>query len=265
MKNRGFTLLEVLVAVTILGLGLTMILSSQAGLFASTRRVQHETVATNLLRCKMTELELELLTLGFPLIEQNDSGDCCADEDEPGYSCSWKIETVELPQPATMTENADGKTDPSKASATDPLAALGAAPAGANTGPLGVLSDFEKGGGLSEGSSPEDLASSFASSSPGGPGGIAAMAMSFIYPSLKPMLEASIRKLTVKVAWREGEKERDFSVVQFITSPREGSLNPNDPNALAAAAAGSGAPGSPAAPGSSGTPSSGNNSPGASK
>ena len=34
-RSRGFTLLEVLVAVSILGLGLTVILSSQASLFAT--------------------------------------------------------------------------------------------------------------------------------------------------------------------------------------------------------------------------------------
>ena len=60
-RRKGFTLIEVMVAVTILGLGLTMILSSQVGLFASVQRVQNETVATNLLRCKMSEIEIELL------------------------------------------------------------------------------------------------------------------------------------------------------------------------------------------------------------
>ena len=58
---RGFTLLEVLVAVAILGLGLTMILSSQVGLFSSASRGEHLTVATNLARCKMAELEVDLL------------------------------------------------------------------------------------------------------------------------------------------------------------------------------------------------------------
>jgi general secretion pathway protein I len=96
MTRRGFTLLEVMVAVTILGLGLTLILSSQAGMFASTKRIEAETYAVNLLRCKMGELEIYLEKNGYPLIDQNDSGDCCEDEDIPGYTCDWKIETVEL-------------------------------------------------------------------------------------------------------------------------------------------------------------------------
>ena len=42
--RRGFTLLEVMVAVAILGLALTVILSSQAGIFATGARVQRESV-----------------------------------------------------------------------------------------------------------------------------------------------------------------------------------------------------------------------------
>src|SRR5690349_13468719 len=95
-KLRAFTLLEVLVAIAILGLGLTVILSSQAGLFSSASRGEHLTVASNLLRCKMSEIELDLGKKGFNLTDENDEGDCCEDESE-GYSCSWKIERVELP------------------------------------------------------------------------------------------------------------------------------------------------------------------------
>ena len=56
--RRGFTLLEVMVALAILGLGLTVILSSQTGLLAAVGRVRGETYAQNLLRCRMTEIEL---------------------------------------------------------------------------------------------------------------------------------------------------------------------------------------------------------------
>ena len=57
--------------------------------------------------------------------------------------------------------------------------------------------------------------------------GLIGMALSMVYPTLKPMLEASIRKVTVAVKWREGAKDRDLSAVQYVTDPREGSLNPN--------------------------------------
>lgn len=53
------------------------------------------------------------------------------------------------------------------------------------------------------------------------------MALSMVYPDLKPMLEASIRKVTVTVVWREGEKERSFDAIQYVTNPLEGNLSPN--------------------------------------
>ena len=233
--RRGFTLLEVMVAVTILGLGLTMILSSQVGLFASTQRVQNETVATSLLRCKMSEVEIFLLQKGFPLIEQNDSGDCCEDEDIPGFSCSWKIETIELPQPALVSENKDPKAAAKDAAkdvgktgaANDPLSALTSGGALAGAGALGALSALEDPSKAKTASSPEELALNLGQASPAGPAGMATVAMGLVYPALKPMMEASIRKVTVQVLWKEGQKEKDFTVVQYITDPRQGSLNPN--------------------------------------
>jgi len=48
--------------------------------------------------------------------------------------------------------------------------------------------------------------------------------MGFVYPSLKPMLEASIRRVTVKVSWREGERPKELEVTQFLTRPQEGQL-----------------------------------------
>ena len=44
-----------------------------------------------------------------------------------------------------------------------------------------------------------------------GTSGMEGMVMGFVYPSLKPMLEASIRRVTVKVMWREGQRERDLA------------------------------------------------------
>src|ERR1051325_11139703 len=80
--TRGFTLLEVMVAIAILGLGLTIILSSQAGLFSSASRGEHLTIASNLLRCKMSEIELTAAQKGFQLTDENDDGPCCDEESE---------------------------------------------------------------------------------------------------------------------------------------------------------------------------------------
>ncbi len=215
-QGRGFTLLEVMVAMAILALGLTIILSSQAGLFAATRRVQNETHAASLMRCKMSELEVDLLVDGFSLLEQTDSGECCEDEDEGDFRCEWTIQTIELPQPASF-DKTGGDEDDSDAEMDDSTAGLGQV--------AGVLG----GSALKDVGGVDDLAGTLGGAAEGAAegGGIVGMALGMVYPTLKPMLEASIRKVKVAVIWDEGEKERRFEVTQYVTNPLEGSLNPN--------------------------------------
>lgn len=233
-KSRAFTLLEVLVAIAILGLGLTVILSSQAGLFSSASRGEHLTVASNLLRCKMSEVELDLAQKGFNLTDENDEGPCCDDESE-GYSCAWKIERVELP-PLPESSPLDGG---------DAGVASGDAPAPA--GPLDMLANLSQSAtGASAAGDPSALMESL------GGGGIESMVMGFVYPTLKPMLEASIRRVTVKVTWKEGAKERELEVTQFLTRPQEGELATADQLGLTPAPGSSGGsviPGFPGLPG----------------
>jgi hypothetical protein len=50
------------------------------------------------------------------------------------------------------------------------------------------------------------------------------MAFSIVYPALKPMLEAAIRRVTVTVSWKEGTNDRDFTIVQYITNPSRAGL-----------------------------------------
>jgi general secretion pathway protein I len=64
--------------------------------------------------------------------------------------------------------------------------------------------------------------------------GMEGMVMGFVYPSLKPMLEASIRRITVKVSWKEGTRPRDLEVTQFLTRPQEGMLGTADQVGLGA-------------------------------
>jgi general secretion pathway protein I len=210
--TRGFTLLEVMVAMAILAMGLTIILSSQASLFAATQRVQLETHAASLMRCKMSEIELQLLEEGFPLVDRSDSGDCCEDADAD-FKCEWTIQTIELPQPADFTDmdGEDGATS-------------GAAPPGTPLGDAAALSPMD-GSALAGIDGMGDLAGTLGESAQGG--GMISMALGLVYPTLKPMLEASIRKVQVDVIWREGSKERRFEVTQYITNPLEGGLNPN--------------------------------------
>jgi hypothetical protein len=54
--------------------------------------------------------------------------------------------------------------------------------------------------------------------------GLLSMVFSIVYPSLKPLLEAAIRRLTVVVHWKEGTQERSFTLVQYVTNPSRAGL-----------------------------------------
>jgi general secretion pathway protein I len=257
-RARGFTLLEVLVAVSILGIGLTAILSAQTGLFASSLYAERVSTAVGLARCRMSELEIKLAKMGYPLIDQTEEGVCCGDEPTTSFTCKWKIEKIILPSPPSSTipsgsAASSGAAPTGAPTSTDPLAA-GASPLGApaGLGPLSALATLGATGGSALGASAGlgDIgkflggsgmgapmgSSSFGfgqSSVPGMAGGgsmssmIAPMFMSFVYPTLKPMLEASIRKVTVTVAWSEGSTKRSVEAVQFLTNPQQGGIDPN--------------------------------------
>jgi general secretion pathway protein I len=205
--KRGFTLLEVLMAIAILGLGLSVLLGAQTGLFASAGRAERISIATGLARCKMSEVELELLQKGYPLLDQDGEGECCMSEIQDGYQCRWKIQRVELPEPP-MEGETDGGLDP-----------MGADPMG--EGPMGALMALQQSNGASLGENADmgALASQLGGAVGGGDG-LASMVMGFVYPSLKPLLETSIRKVIITVHWREGIKERTLDVTQYVTNPQ---------------------------------------------
>ena len=218
-RSRGFTLLEVLMAVAILGLGLSVLLGAQSGLFASASRAEHISIATGLARCRVSEVELELLQKGFPLIDQESEGDCCMGEPTEGFDCAWKVQRIELPDPTEMSPTADGGLDLS----TDALGGpLGGGALGAGSNPMSALLGLEQSNGSALGEKPDlgALATEL-SGSMGGTDAIAGIVMGFVYPTLKPMLEASIRKLIVSVRWREGVRQRTLDVTYYVTDPKQ--------------------------------------------
>jgi hypothetical protein len=58
--------------------------------------------------------------------------------------------------------------------------------------------------------------------------GMGPMVMGMVYPDLKPMLEASIRRVTVTVKWTEGVMNRELPVTQFVAYPQMGGLDLTD-------------------------------------
>ncbi len=208
-KMRGFSLLEVMVAVAILGLLLSVILSAQGGLAASNRAAANMGMAADLGRCKMTEIEEKMLRDGYPEIDAIDTDvSCCLDADREGYTCSTRIEKVELPQPPQNSLD-DG----------------GGLLSSAGGGDGGALSLLQNPAGTGELNLEAGVASLQGQvSAAGGASGMLTMVMGLVYPSLKPLMEASIRRVTVVVKWKEGPKEKTLELAQFLTNPQRGGL-----------------------------------------
>jgi len=124
VRQSGFTLLEVLVAIAILGLGLTAILSAQTGLFASSTYAERISMSTSMLRCRLSEIELKLNKEGYPLLDMKDEGACWRRRAEsPGINAKWKIEKIELPIPPTagdLSSKLGGGMSPSGLGALGP-------------------------------------------------------------------------------------------------------------------------------------------------
>jgi general secretion pathway protein I len=219
--------LEVMMSVAILGLVLTVILSAQGGLVASNKMAGNMGVAIGAARCKMSETEERLLKLGYSEIDQVDTGiPCCEDLEMPGFTCDVRVEKVELPGPPQNTLGDGGMLSLSGASSAGPL---GVAP------PDGGLPGLTPGAGLNLAGAGDGglqgLGASVAQSmgmgaggAGGGSEGLLQMAMGFVYPSLKPILESSIRRITVTVHWKEGPNARDFTLLQYVTNPQKAGL-----------------------------------------
>jgi general secretion pathway protein I len=227
-RERAFTLLEVMVAVAILGLGLVTLLTAQTGLFASSKRAATMSEAVGLARCKMTEIEEKLLREGYQLTAEDEEGPCCEDDDS-ALHCEWSIATVMLPDFSMNGADAGAGESDEEAQGTMTLDGLGKAKddlaKGDTTDAVDNLQGMMSGGMGSGGPSM-------------GAGALAPLAMGMIYPQLKAMLEASIRKVTVHVVWMEGSTERDFTVTQYITNPQAGGFIAEDESAAGASGAG---------------------------
>lgn len=181
MTRRGFSLLEVMVALAILALGLTSIFSSEVGAVRIAHRAKNIDYGTLLARCKMGEIEEQIAREGLPAIDDEGEDECCEGAEMDGFTCNWRLERVVLPD--LQTEGEDGETvNP----AEQALAGAG-----------GVA----------------DLAANGLDSSV-----LADLAMSIAFPSLKTSIEEQVRRATVVVRWEEGRGEASLDVVRFFVA-----------------------------------------------
>jgi general secretion pathway protein I len=254
--SRAFSLLEVMMAVAILGGALTAILSAQASIAASNKIGNNLGMALSLGRCRMTEVEEKLLTFGYPDIEDIQTElPCCDQKDVTGFTCESRVQRVLMPNPPSlMNQSVDGGLSLSGGSPSAMLGGLaGGSPTALSTalgnlGGIGGLSGMQQSmtsdGGfasLNLEAGVQTIGSSLMTQMGGGGAGtqgLLSMVMGFVYPFLKPMMEASIRKVTVVVRWNEGSKVKEFQLLQYVTNPSNGGLG-----GAASASAGAGGSG----------------------
>jgi len=206
----GFTLLEVTLAVAILGLALTAIFASEAGAIRTGARAQHMTDATFLARCKMGEIEERMTVEGFPAVSEDGEDECCEGGEREGFRCEWIVERVELPDAVAL---------------------------GAEDGdPLGIGGDH-----AADSASGSDLENALTGAAGGD--AIGGYAVQFAWPVIRPAIEDQVRRVSVEVFWGEGQSEQSFTVAQYIVSNNPPQVDPDTGQPIAPGASGAGGTG----------------------
>lgn len=103
--NKGFTLLEVLIALLILAFSMVVLVESWGGNFRAVQKARKYTVVTMLLQKKVTEFEILSRDKKFDEIKDEDKGDF--GHDYPEYTWEMKSRPFEIPNifPASDKQN----------------------------------------------------------------------------------------------------------------------------------------------------------------
>ena len=225
--RRAFSLLEVMFAVALFGAVVTVILSAQAGLVASNKSAANISQAIQLGRCRMSEVEEKQLKLGYPEIEETDSSTvCCDDKEVAGFSCEWRVERVKLPEATALGGDAGLSSLLGGGLGLEGGAPLGAGAPSSLASPMGTVLVNPAGGAQLDLDGGLQAVGQALNQSLGGAGaqGLLSMVFSLVYPSLKPVLETAIRKITVVIRWKESTIARDFTLQQYVTNPSRAGL-----------------------------------------
>jgi general secretion pathway protein I len=180
--QRGFTLIEVMLALSILAITLIGLISRTSANIRLTQEAGMLDVATELARSKMFDIEAELLHDGFPEMNEDDSGDF-SDQGWPAIEWETTIEKIELPNLTAMQSLQEGEGE-------------GEAEAEAGEAGGGML------GGLM-----------------GEAGGMGAGFIASQFELITQVLEVSIRKVTLTVRWTVGQERKEMVVATYFTDP----------------------------------------------
>jgi general secretion pathway protein I len=220
--KRGFTLLEVMIGLALLGLALTVLIKSAAGSIFNAEQAHMLGVATDLARGKMYDIEEKLIKDGFTDTDQSQT-DWKGFEDEgwPNIYYKYDVIVVEFPSWDQLQAMAQGRMTGSGSAGSARGSAFGSA--------------FGSGYGSSYGAAPGDPVNAFQNSAlggmlsmmgaaTGGKGGdmTSAAGGSLIqsqYGLFQQILKVTVRKVKLTVKWQVLGRDRDLTVVAFYTDP----------------------------------------------
>ena len=189
-SQAGFTLLEALLALLILALALTLLISRATRNIRVSQSSHQVSVASQLARGKMYDIEEKLLQDGFQDSEDKEHGDF-SDEGWPDIKWEAVITPFEIETQAALSELQSGEQVPggSPSSLDSP---------GVAGGPMAGLL-----GGAQDPSSGFDT--SFLASN---------------LELLKEVLKGSVRRVDLTVSWEMHGEETSFVVVAYFTDAK---------------------------------------------
>lgn len=223
-RQRGFTLIEVMFALALLGLGLVVLIKSAANSVFSAEQAHMLGVATDLGRMQMDEIEETLLNEGFQDTDQNVDSKTFEAQGWPNIKYSYKVEVVEMPTFDQLTAMAAG----SGASGSGHGSTGSAMSYGSNFG-----SGFGSGSNFTLSNGTVDPLASFQNSTLGGMmsmmGGLsggkdmagagAGALIQSQYSMFQEILKDSVRKVSLKITYQVLGSDRDLTFVAFYTDP----------------------------------------------
>lgn len=199
MRRRGFTLLEVMVAMSILAMSLVAAFDVVGGALRNHERTRHLELATMLARGKLAEVEARFEEDGFRDFDETDEGTF----DEAGHpEVSWAVKTVK----PTVDLGPEGVVK---------------ALTGADGGLEGLLG-MTQGGAAGQGSG--GGAAGAAGVSPLAGAALAAIQTQLV--ALGEEIKKGVREVRLTVSWKEGASEESFTVVTHLVVLVPGSQAP---------------------------------------
>jgi general secretion pathway protein I len=221
--KRGFTLLEVMIALALLGLSLTVLIKSAAGSIFAAEESHMMGVATDLARGKMYDIEERLMKEGFSDTDQSQT-DYKPFDDEGWPTVSYKYEVIQVQFPnwdelQAMSQGkakamGSGSAASSSSAASSQGSGSGLFAAGSND-PLNSFQNSALGGMMGM----MGMIGGGTGASAGIAGAQGASLIQSQYDMFQQILKNTVRKVKLTVKWQVLGRDRDMVVIAFFTDP----------------------------------------------